>query len=67
MKKKYLSITLFLILCFFKAQATNYYINPTNGNDSGNGLTTTTAFRSLSKIEALNLQPGDVVYFMEGT
>lgn len=67
MKKKHLAITLLLMICFFKAQATDYYINPTNGNDSENGLTASTAFKSLNKIEALNLQPGDTVFFMKGT
>jgi len=64
MKKNYL---LLILLCsFLKGMATNYYVDPVNGNDNNNGLTTNNAFKSLAKIESTNLQAGDIVYFMEG-
>lgn len=51
------------------AQATSsktYYVSGT-GNDSNDGLTTTTAFRTLQKAADIVSIPGDKVYVMNGT
>ncbi|MDZ8024395.1 MAG: choice-of-anchor Q domain-containing protein [Nostoc sp. DedQUE11] len=51
------------------AQATTsktYYVSST-GNDSNNGLTTTTAFRTLQRAANTVSAPGDTVYVMNGT
>ncbi len=51
------------------AQATTrktYYVSGT-GNDSNNGLTTTTAFRTLQRAANQVSAPGDTVYVMNGT
>ncbi|MFN6516357.1 MAG: choice-of-anchor Q domain-containing protein [Nostoc sp. CreGUA01] len=51
------------------AQATTsktYYVSAT-GNDSNNGLTTTTAFRTLQRAANSVSAPGDTVYVMNGT
>lgn len=67
MKKNRLFYFLFLtIINFCNAFATDYYIDPTNGNDGNNGRTSTNAFKSLYKIDSINLQPGDTVFFMGG-
>jgi hypothetical protein len=47
-------------------QAT-YYIDATNGNDGANGLSATTAWKTLSKIQQATLYPGDSVRFKRGS
>ncbi len=66
MKHLYFFILLLSFCSIYNVFATEYYIDPNNGNDSNSGLSSTNAFRSLSKIESLNYQPGDTVYFLEG-
>lgn len=44
---------------------TTYYIAST-GNDTNNGLSVATPFRSLSRINAINLKAGDAVLFRRG-
>ncbi|WP_010179643.1 T9SS type A sorting domain-containing protein [Aquimarina agarilytica] len=63
--KKMLSLLL-LFGIISSLKATDYYIDAKNGNDSNNGLAVSSAFKSLYKIDALSLQPGDNVYFLEG-
>ena len=68
MKKHYYFSFLFLTLInFYSLLATNYYVDPVNGNDGNNGLSSSNAYKSLHKIDSINLEPGDTVYFMEGT
>jgi len=64
---KKITLSLLLLFSVVRAIATSYYVDPINGNDSNNGQTNASAFRSLSKIESISLQPGDIVYFMNGT
>ncbi len=45
--------------------STTYYFAP-DGNDGAAGTSPSTAFRSLAKVEQLNLQPGDKVLFKRG-
>ncbi|NPA36833.1 MAG: alpha-1,3-galactosidase [Chlorobi bacterium] len=40
---------------------TNYFINPVNGSDTGDGLTKITAWKSFSNINKLKLTEGDTV------
>jgi hypothetical protein len=44
----------------------DYYISAKTGSDSNNGLTTTTAFKSISKVVSY-AKPGDTINIMEGT
>jgi len=46
------------------ANATNYYVSG-NGNDTNNGLSTSTAFRTIQKAAELTA-PGDTVFVMNG-
>ncbi len=66
MTTKKLLLLLLLFGIIKNVYATDYYIDAKNGNDQNNGLTTTNAFKSLYKIDALYLKPGDNVFFMEG-
>ena len=49
-----------------RAAGTTYYVSMTTGADSNNGLSTATPFRTIAKVNALNLQPGDHVLFKCG-
>ena len=67
MKKNSLFLVFSTILSVFNAFATDYYIDPLHANDQNNGLSSTSAFKALFKIDNIALQPGDTVFFMEGT
>jgi len=47
--------------------AADYYVDPSSGQDSANGNSPSTAFRSLSRINGITLRPGDNVFLMNGT
>ncbi len=48
------------------ANNTNYYISSTDGSDSNNGLSTLTPFKTVSKVNTLNLGSADQVLFKCG-
>jgi uncharacterized repeat protein (TIGR01451 family) len=48
-----------------RAANTTYYVS-TSGNDANNGLSTGTPFKTIAKINSLNLQQGDRVLFKCG-
>jgi parallel beta-helix repeat protein len=45
--------------------ASNYYVAST-GNDSNSGTSTTTPFKSISRLNMLHLEPGDKIFFRRG-
>ena len=49
-----------------RAGAVTYYVSYSTGNDGNNGLSQAAAFKSIDKVNALNLQPGDSVLFKCG-
>lgn len=55
----------FLIIISFQLQATNYYVS-NSGSDSNNGLTTTTAFKTLQHAADI-VNAGDTVFVENGT
>ncbi len=70
MKKNYSDFKTVCCLLFFCIQqlfsyATTYYVS-VNGNDSNNGTTTSTAFQTITQINSLALQAGDLVLFRRG-
>lgn len=64
MKLRFL-LALFLTFLLANAFAVDYYVSALTGSDSNNGLTTTTAFRTIQKA-ADRTNPGDFVYIMDG-
>jgi len=46
--------------------STTYYVSSSGGNDSNDGLSPDTAFKSVGKVNGLALQPGDRVLFKCG-
>ncbi len=62
-----ISTTLFLLsiadICF--AQNKTYYIS-SNGNDANNGLSKTSAWQTIAKVNAMNFDSGDSIFFEGG-
>jgi hypothetical protein len=48
------------------AHAETYYLDSQTGADDSSGTSPATAFRSLSRLAGLTLDPGDVVRFKRG-
>ena len=57
---------LFLALVSVRLHSTNYYINNISGNDNNNGLTPSTAWQTLNKVNTASFSPGDSVLFICG-
>ena len=47
----------------FNVLASTYYISTSLGNDTNNGLTTQTPFKSIEKLNSLFYNPGDTILF----
>ncbi len=62
---KHLIVTAVFLFIISIIKADVYYIDGINGNDSNNGLTLTTAWKTIQKANQ-TLQAGDTVYFREG-
>jgi hypothetical protein len=48
------------------ALGTSYYVDANLGNDSNNGLSAATPWRSLSKVNSTTFSPGDQILFKSG-
>ncbi len=46
--------------------ATTYYVSDNTGNDSNNGTSTATPWKTLSKVSTTNFSPGDFILFKAG-
>ncbi len=61
---------LFIFIIFVSGvtvEATSiYYVNATDGNDLNDGLSETTAWRTLNKVNNLSFSPGDEILFKRG-
>ncbi|MGE5437128.1 MAG: right-handed parallel beta-helix repeat-containing protein [Syntrophothermus sp.] len=62
-------IKYFLILCLAVniSFAHSYYFDSRYGSDNNNGLTKNSPFLSISKLNNINLKPGDFVYLKKGS
>lgn len=62
-------ICLFMLGLLFlqQALATTYYVDSKKGRDQNSGTSPKAALQSLSRVNALALQPGDAVLFRRGT
>ena len=58
---------MFLCLVSVIASATDYYVS-SSGNDSANGLSSSTPWQSISKVNSVfsSLNPGDRILFKRG-
>ncbi len=64
---KYINTCLFLISFSF-AQATNYYLSSSSGNDNNTGIAASSAWKTIGKLNSMliSLLPGDSVLFKRG-
>ena len=46
-------------------KSTTYFVSSLNGNDENDGLSESTAFKSLNKINEIELAPGDKVFLFK--
>ncbi|MBW5445712.1 DNRLRE domain-containing protein [Cohnella sp. CFH 77786] len=49
------------------ADGTSYYVDSVSGNDSYDGLSSATPWKSLNKVNAATFQPGDRILFKSGS
>ncbi|MDN3666948.1 DNRLRE domain-containing protein [Algibacter miyuki] len=66
LKKTIASLLFTLCFSFFNVYATDYYIDATNGDDSNNGTSASTAWETLAKVNTTIFQPGDAILFKAG-
>lgn len=69
MRRKLLVITVILVFSLvanWKALAHDYYVHPSKGKDTNSGLSPSSAFQSLNKINQLKLEAGDRVLLASG-
>ncbi|MCW5965966.1 MAG: right-handed parallel beta-helix repeat-containing protein [Bryobacterales bacterium] len=62
----YWRILVFLIISF-TLKAAHYYVDCSAGNDSANGFSPSSAWRSVNAVNATRLLPGDRVFIRRGT
>ena len=65
MKTK-LTITLLLLLLVQFTYATDYYISSSSGNDNNNGISPSTPWQTLAKVQNSNFLPGDRILLKKG-
>lgn len=63
---KNIIFTFLAFLIYLNLFATDYYVNANTGNDSYNGLSISTAFKTMNRAAYITL-PGDNVFVMNGT
>jgi len=62
-----LAILICIVSTKFILAQNSYYLDSQNGKDCNDGLSEYSAWKSHSKVESINLQPGDAVYFKRGS
>lgn len=55
-----------MVIVSLNLAATNYYVSSSTGNDGNNGTSQSTPWRTLTKVNAALLNPGDIVNLMKG-
>jgi hypothetical protein len=50
----------------FNTSTTGYYVNATNGNDTNDGLSSTSPWKTLSKVNGVTFVPGDRIFLKRG-
>ena len=65
---KIITIKIFSILLLFSTQiiAANYYLDSKNGDNSKNGLSPENAWKTISKLSEVIIQPGDSILLRRG-
>jgi parallel beta-helix repeat protein len=64
--RRHLLVFALCILPFFPAQPATYYVDAKNGNDGNSGTSSSSAWKSLEKVNGFQFQPGDLLLFKRG-
>ncbi|UCE98627.1 MAG: hypothetical protein JSV82_05405, partial [Planctomycetota bacterium] len=67
MSKKLVCLMSFVLLLGFSSasHAVDYYVSP-DGNDNNSGTSPAQAWKTISKVNTVDFDPGDAVYFEGG-
>lgn len=63
---KNLSVLILVFLVVLPVGATTYYVDATGGSDANNGISAGTAWKTIAKVNATTLNPGDSVLLKRG-
>jgi hypothetical protein len=66
MKKAILFLFIQAVFCLNISHAATYYVDAVNGNDSWNGTSTGTAWKTINKVNLSSFLPGDFILFKRG-
>jgi len=66
MKHLYL-LTLLVVFLFSNLDAAVYYVDSQNGNDSNSGLSASSAWKTIAKVNSAKFLPGDNILFKSGS
>ncbi|MGD1892850.1 MAG: right-handed parallel beta-helix repeat-containing protein [Cyclobacteriaceae bacterium] len=70
MRKYYLKVFTIILFVLYSsiivAQSRIYYVSSSSGNDGNNGLSSSRAWKTISKVNRTSLRPGDKVLFKKG-
>jgi hypothetical protein len=61
-----LAMAFVILPVYLAADNTTYYIDSINGNDSGNGTSQGTPWKTLAKVNSVTYGPGDRIIFKAG-
>ena len=65
---RYITVFYFFIFLVFLCNAsfaTNYYVS-SSGNDGNSGTSTSSPWKTLSKLDSVNFKAGDIIHFKRG-
>ena len=63
---KKIALLLSLIFVSSNIKAQGYYVSSSQGNDQNNGLSVQSPFKSIEKLNSINFNAGDSIYFKSG-
>lgn len=63
---KKIHVLLLVLFTYSNLWAEDYYINANSGNDSNNGTSPNSAWKTLEKVNAFTFSPGDNLFFRSG-
>ena len=64
---KTLCLTFLFISCQTNSKTVNYYFDSVNGNDNNEGISIEKPFKTLKKIQEINLRSGDSILLSNGS
>ena len=63
---KKITFIVFFIIFIVNTKAQVYYVSSSQGNDQNDGLSIESPFKSIDKLNSMEFNPGDSIYFKSG-